>query len=281
MSFLDRVEECNRYDLTAFRRFTVAGHRVGWVREDRLEYLRAYPDTLTVSDDSVLLNPALTEFEDRSAALMPILKDLAGAGLIGTLREEPYPVGTGFNDAPFLRIDRAAVPFFGVRAYGVHVNGFVRKADGIHMWIGRRSRNKSTYPGLLDNMVAGGQPYGLGLAENLVKESAEEADIPEDMARRALPVGAITYCVAAPEGLKPDVQFCYDLEVPPDFTPRNTDGEIEEFFLLPVEEVATIVEGTTDFKFNCNLVIIDFLIRHGFIGPDHPDYLALVKGLRQ
>jgi hypothetical protein len=27
-------------------------------------------------------------------------------------------------------------------------------------------------------------------------------------------------------------------------------------------------------------VIIDFLIRHGLISPDDPDYLALIQGLR-
>ena len=59
------------------------------------------------------------------------------------------------------------------------------------------------------------------------------------------------------------------------------DGEICEFHLWPVEEVARLVRDTFDFKFNCNLVIIDFLIRHGYIAPDHPDYLALVRGLRQ
>ncbi|MCH6589381.1 MAG: DUF4743 domain-containing protein, partial [Proteobacteria bacterium] len=29
----------------------------------------------------------------------------------------------------------------------------------------------------------------------------------------------------------------------------------------------------------CALVVIDFLIRHGFIGPDDPEYVDLVGGL--
>ena len=37
---------------------------------------------------------------------------------------------------------------------------------------------------------------------------------------------------------------------------------------------------TEDFKFNVSLVIIDFLIRHGLIDPEHPDYLELIAGLR-
>ena len=75
------------------------------------------------------------------------------------------------------------------------------------------------------------------------------------------------------------MQFCFDLELPSNFVPRNTDGEIESFALWPIERVAETVAETREFKDNCNLVIIDFLIRHGFIPPDDPDYVALVRGL--
>ena len=51
-------------------------------------------------------------------------------------------------------------------------------------------------------------------------------------------VGAISYCQETDSGLKPDVMFCYDLELPADFAPRNTDGEVDTFYLWPVEEVA-------------------------------------------
>ena len=74
--------------------------------------------------------------------------------------------------------------------------------------------------------------------------------------------------------------FCYDLEVPPDFQPMNTDGEVASFELWPIARVMETIRTTDQFKLNCNLVIIDFCIRHGLIGPDEPDYLALVQGLR-
>ena len=58
-------------------------------------------------------------------------------------------------------------------------------------------------------------------------------------------------------------------------------GEVQEFVLLPVERVAEKVRETKEVKRNCNLVIIDFLVRHGLIPPDDPDYLEIVRGLRQ
>ncbi len=280
MSYLDRIRESHNADLAGFRPWIVGGEAVGHIRPAFAEMLAGYAEVFAVGDDAVRLAPGLDDFEARSAAVDRIVRALSEKGAISRWRGEAYAVGTGFAEPPLMQIDRAAAPGFGVRAYGVHLNGFVRMADGIHMWVGRRSANKNTYPGMLDNMVAGGQPIDIGLADNLIKECGEEAAIPEDLARRAVAVGAITYTHELPEGLKPDVQFCFDLELPADFVPRNTDGEIVEFYLWPIDKVAEVVRETTEFKFNCNMVIIDFLVRHGLIPPDHADYVAIGRGLR-
>jgi isopentenyldiphosphate isomerase len=280
MSFLDRIAECNAHDPAAFRPFFVAGHQVGAVRHKFAERLRAFPAVFDVGPARVALVEALATPLARTAALDKVVRALEAEGVVAGRRNEAYPALLEWGQAPLFEIERAAAPHFGMRSYGVHMTGYVRKADGIHIWVARRSRVKPTYPGMLDNTVAGGQPAGLGLRENLAKECAEEAGIPKALAAQAISVGAIAYKMDAPDGLKPDVQFCYDLEMPTDFVPRNTDGEIEEFFLWPWREVARIVADTTEFKYNCNLVLIDFFVRHGLCSPDDPDYLAVVRGLR-
>jgi len=209
------------------------------------------------------------------------LRRLARHGHIPGWRDEPYPVGTAFSAPSLFQMERAAVPRFGVRAYGVHVNGYVRDGAGLRMWIARRADDKPTYPGMLDNVIAGGQPVGLGLLENVIKEAGEEAGVPQDIARTARPVGAISYVHEAPDGLKPDVMFVFDLELPAGFTPVNKDGETAEFTLLPVAEVMAITADTRDFKFNCALVNIDFFVRHGCLAPDHPDYVEILRGLHR
>jgi 8-oxo-dGTP pyrophosphatase MutT (NUDIX family) len=178
-------------------------------------------------------------------------------------------------------MERAGVPHFGVRAYGVHVNGFVRDGAGLRMWVGRRAHEKHTYPGQLDNLIAGGQPVGLGVFENLIKEAEEEASVPPALARTARPAGVISYVLEIPEGLRPDTMFVYDLELPADFTPRSSDGEVEEFYLWPIDKVLDVVANTTEYKFNCNLVVIDFCVRHGLIGPETREYVEIVRGLRR
>ena len=252
---------------------------MGRLKHDFARRLEAFPDVFRVAATSVDLAPGLDGFEARSAAVEAVLGRLAEDGLIPGWRDEAYPVGPSFAGPQLFQMERAAVPLFGVRAYGVHLNGFVRRGDHIDMWIGRRSLDKPVSPGKLDQVVAGGQPVGLSLAANLQKESAEEASIPPPLIDRARPVGAVSYCTELCPGLRDDVLFCYDVELPADFTPVNTDGEIAEFTLWPMRQVAATVEGGDDFKFNCALVVIDFLIRHGLIAPDHPDYVALVRGL--
>lgn len=280
MSYLDRITECNRHDLGRYVPFAVGKDAVGWIRRDRLTLLGQLGGQLDIGDRQVALSPALGDFEARTRAMAKLISSLMERGEVNEWRGELYPVGRSFDAAPLLQIERAAVPYFGVRAYGVHVNGYTRSGDDLLMWIARRARDKPTYPGMLDNMVAGGQPIDITLQDNVIKEAAEEAAIPAGLAAAAVPVGAVTYCYENEHGLKPDCMFCYDLELPADFEPSCADGEVEAFELRPIEEVAELVRDTSEFKFNCNLVILDFLLRHGIIRADHPDHAKIARGLR-
>ncbi|MFQ6022765.1 MAG: DUF4743 domain-containing protein [Acidiferrobacterales bacterium] len=281
MSFLDRIKECNDHDLAKFRPLYIGSQRLGWVRHDMATRLAKYSAVFEVTADSVELNARLATFDARSAAVKTVLEELRDAGAIPAWRDEMYPVTVTYGAPPILQMERAAFPCLGIRAYGIHMNGYVRDCENVKMWIARRTYDKPTFPGMLDNMVAGGLPIGMSLQENLIKECDEEAGIPRDIALRAIPSGAISYCKEVPEGIKPDMQFVYDLELPRALEPTPVDGEVEAFYLWPIERVMDIVANTTEFKFNCALVIIDFLVRHGFISPSDLNYIEIVKGLRQ
>ena len=280
MSFLGHIRDCNRWEPSDFLPFRVDGDCVGHVRQSFAEHLEPWSEVFAVTPDEVAWVHPLTSFEDRSQILLEILEELARSGVVSHLHGEKYAVTRGDRNRAFMLVDRACAPYFGVRAFGQHMNGFVRDGERLKMWIGRRAADRRVYPLHLDNLVAGGLPWGVTLAENLRKECREEADIPRDLADRARPVSAVSYCRDSKRGLKPDVMYCYDLELPPDFEPRCTDGEVESFHLWPVEQVMERVRETSEFKLNCNLVIIDFLVRQGYIPEDSPDYLQIVQGLR-
>lgn len=282
MGFLRHIRACNRFDPAGFLPFELAGERVGWVRHALADELQRVDPAFVATPERLTLAGELRDFETRSAALQRAAEHLASTGRISRLRGEAYAVLERWGAEPVARIDRAAVPAFGIAAYGLHVNGFVRGADGaIAMWVARRARDREVAPGQYDNMIGGGQPIGLTLAENLVKEAAEEAGIDAALAGRSVAVGAIGYSLETPAGLKRDTLFLYDLELSADVVPRNTDGEVEEFQLWPLDRVAASVRDGDDWKFNVNLVIIDFLVRHGWLTPDHPGYLELLNGLRR
>ncbi len=50
---------------------------------------------------------------------------------------------------------------------------------------------------------------------------------------------------------------------------------------MSAASVIARVRTSDDFKFNVNLVLIDFALRHGLVTPDDPEYLQLVTGLRR
>jgi hypothetical protein len=41
------------------------------------------------------------------------------------------------------------------------------------------------------------------------------------------------------------------------------------------------ISNTEEFKTNCAVVIIDWLVRHGYLSPEEPGYAPLVKSIRQ
>jgi hypothetical protein len=280
MSLLRHVRLCNDYRAERFLPLVHNKVQLGSVRRDNAAILRRFPDLFLVDDDAVTLR-ARGGFEPVSAAVDAAVETLVGDGIIPKWRNEFFAVAPRWGAAPHFRLDRGAVPFFGTRSYGVHLNGWLWDKDRLTLWIGRRAADKKVAPNQLDNIVAGGIPWELSVEETLVKEAAEEADIPALLAGRAKPVGAISYRMETALGMRHDVLFAYDLEVPGDFTPRNTDGEIASFQRMPADEAVDRVRGGDEFKFNVNLVLIDFALRHGLLGPREPDYLALVTGLRQ
>lgn len=281
--------------------FCLDGVVLGKVRPDKAATLRAAtffdqqtvfcldpqrPRTLTLS------NTIAPTCQARTAAVRTVMEQLRDAGRIRGWRDEDYPVAAKFGDAPLLLVERAAVPWLGALEYGVHMNGMLSVSDTAakddttvpRLWMARRSATKSKYPGMVDHLVAGGQPAGLSLWENAVKECQEEAGIPADVARQALqPVGAVSYAsLTADDTLTRAVLFTYDLHVPANFTPTPVDGEVEEFFPWSVDDMlASLAPDYPDpLKPNCYLVLIDWLIRHGHVSPDTPGYLEVLRELR-
>lgn len=250
--FLRHIRACNNAVLPGERLpFLIGEAVVGWIRPALAEALAAFPE-VTLHGRSVVLH--------EPAALPEIANKLAAAGHYRR-RNEAFDVRSAPDGPVLAQLDRGAIPSFGVVAVGVHVNGLVRRPEGLHVWIARRAADKLLDPGKLDHITAGGIPAGLTPEQTLVKEAEEEAAIPRELARQARHVATIRYAMERAEGLRRDLLYCYDLDLPGDFVPRAADGEVASFELWPIARVLETVRDTDEFKFNVNLVLIDLFLR--------------------
>ncbi len=218
----------------------LGGKRIGWLRPELAARLAGWPKVFRSSADQVVL------LEEKNLA--PVVEQLAREGFIPGWRNELTLIEDLFD------IERAAARPFGLTTHAVHVNGVV----GERMWLARRSATKPIDPGMLDNLVGGGLTAGLSYEEVLVKEAWEEAGIPADLARAAKRGGSLSILREVAEGVQSETIASYDLELPPDFQPKNQDGEVSEFMLLPFPEI----EGK-DLTFEAMLVARDYLSRRG------------------
>lgn len=200
-------------------------------------------------------------------------------------RNELYPVYNPSKSLYFV-IERSAACLFGLVTYGSHITGYIpaKNALNFKIWVPRRSFTKPTWPGKLDNTVAGGLGFPNGPWETSVKECQEEAGLPAEYVEQNLKTtGVVTYEFQLEQTLdteagvfQPEVEYTYDLVMDERVQPHPEDGEVHEFNLMPVSEVQErLFNG--EFKYNCALVMIDFFIRHGIITPEtEPDYLQIV-----
>jgi 8-oxo-dGTP pyrophosphatase MutT (NUDIX family) len=280
--FARHITACNNMGSPAGRiPFRILGHPVGLLPPDLARWLAYRPQHFHFDAKGVSLATSLRGIMRRDAALADAVKGMAREGYIKH-RDEPFDVRASADGPVLARLDRGAIPAFGIISQGVHLNGLVRRADGLHLWLGRRSPTKAVAPGQWDNIVAGGTPAGLDALGTLTKEAGEEAGLPPTLVADARPVARLSYNMLEENGrLRRDILHVFDLDIPEDFTPSPQDDEVEFFELWPAQRVLELVRDTDSVKFNVNLVLIDLFLREGMIDPASAQGLALRAGLDQ
>jgi 8-oxo-dGTP pyrophosphatase MutT (NUDIX family) len=277
-----RLTEALHRPLENYRPLRINNRIVGWLNDARAARVALFDEVFDVRDDGITFVAAIRTPDARTDALERVTVALAGEGLLSAWRDERYAVSDGFGTRPLFLLERAAARFFGITTYAAHVNGLVQRNDaedgGIVMWLARRSPTKAIDPGLRDNLVGGGIAAGVTVSATVIKEASEEAGIAAPLARRAMSAGAVHICRAQPDGLQRETIFVHDLVVPREFLPASQDGEAVEHRLISVTEAAQLIantDGPEVVTADASLVIVDYLLRHGMIPADAPDYLAL------
>ncbi|KAL6892204.1 NUDIX hydrolase domain-like protein [Trichoderma evansii] len=270
-------------------------YAIGYVPDWVIKELSQTPEdirgdmSLNMSDRTVMLFRTPQTEEERTRAVTKLTghwhKNATFKSLKGW-RNELWPV-YGRRGELLFSVERAAVGLFGAARYGVHMVAYVEDPTapyGIKIWVPKRASDKSTFPGMLDNTVAGGLTTGEDPFECIIREADEEASLPDALVRNsAIWVGNATYIyiteakhIGEDGYIYPECQWVYDLKLPADVIPLPKDGEVEEFRLRDVEEIKKDL-GDAKFKPNCAMVMIDFFIRHGILTEANEPDLALIK----
>ena len=252
---------------------------VGSVARAHLPALVAWGQALQISDQAVTLRLPAAE---RNAFFDAANLQLRQAGLLRAWRGETYPVLAASGQGPLLAtFERAASRFWGTLTFSAHCNGYQLGPDGrpSHLWIARRAFDKAVDPGLLDNLVGGGVPWGQTPAEAVLREGWEEAGLQAGQMQALRAGRRFTVLRDVPEGLQHEQVSVYDLALPADVQPQNQDGEVHNLALLPLDQALAHAAGG-DMTVDATLATLDFALRHRLLAANlHQHLRAMCDGL--
>jgi 8-oxo-dGTP pyrophosphatase MutT (NUDIX family) len=273
---------------------------LGYILPSVVEVFRGLSDWKIDDDERSLTLLAGSKAEDKTKARTKAVAKTTEAmratehfSILKGWRNEHYPV-YGPNGEMLFSMERSASALFGIVTYGCHMTAYTsKKKEGsedkeLKIWVPQRATNKQTYPGFLDNTVAGGIAAGESSFECLVRESQEEASLPEETVRKSVKsVGTVSYfhirdrrAGGETRLLQPEIQYVYDLELPEHVVPKPGDTEVAEFNLMTVDEVKQVL-ADGKFKPNCALVLLDFFVRHGILAEKDPGYIEIMARLHR
>ncbi|WP_394836004.1 DUF4743 domain-containing protein [Pendulispora rubella] len=278
MSFLDRIIESNQARFDAFLPLLVRRWQVGWIHRDIVPMVLESSPRFAYDADAIWLCAAPEDRGARTEAMEAAVGLLARRGIV-TQRGERLAVASRLGAAPLFELDCGATQHFGVRTYGVHVNGYVHHRGQLFVWLRRPARNGFEQTRPWSTVVGSVVPPRRSLEQVLCEEAATQAGIPCGLAAQGQLAGAISWVRECPDGLAPNTTFVFDLELA-SFEPAPLQGRAEDFSLCPVEELRWLVSEPHHVDPSSAVVIIDFLLRHGAISPCEPDYSELVYRLR-
>ena len=165
-----------------------------------------------------------------------------------------------FGKNKLFDIERNLLAPLGLPQYGIHANGWRKEKSEYLFYFAIRSKQIKDFPGLYDNIFAGGQPSKLSIHKNLKKEALEESGI--RVLNKNLKIGSsISYIHNYNNQIHSGTIFVYDYELDKEVVLKNRDGEVQKFETISVTELYEILEKKL-LKPNCIIPIADFFLRN-------------------
>ncbi len=181
---------------------------------------------------------------DASTALRQIaeaLRDVETSHVARQWRNETLSVWNT-EERELARVERGAARALGIATRAVHLIGH---ASGQRMWIQQRALTKATEPGQWDTLMGGMVSAADTVQTALQRETWEEAGLQLDQLQHLRYGGQFT--VQKPNGADGGVGYMverthwYEALVPDGIVPKNQDGEVAQFALVPRPELLAML----------------------------------------
>jgi len=276
MPFIRNLKPFKISELDDFVKVFVQGKQIGETRIDFSKKISAFNDVWLLTEKGMELNPRLVTFDERTKAIDDTFMALSENGTL-----PPFPDYSGFGGVDWISayphdgsgalfiIRRFYYSCLGLQAHAVVVNGY----SGDKYWAAIRSKNVEAGAGKLDVIVAGMIRHHETTMEALVHESEEEAGLtPEDL-KGAVEVATLHLPNINRYGFFQDEWLhIFDIDLKDKSPVVGTPYEIDGFKLLTIEQLMSDIKDGTVFKEHIHVVITDFLIRHGYLNENHPEF---------
>lgn len=259
----------------------------GYIHRDFVRQLE-WPDFWVVNVDKRFVTlTSGNDFNTRTQLVQETLVQGHESGSVPILKrlsKENFPLNDR-NGQHVLDMDGVGLDLFGVANFSVHLIAWVNTDDGIKYWVPGRA-GRMSFPNMLDNTVGDSLRTGEAPMESIIRECEEEIRLDPTYTREHIRAcGTASYQMAVNEcgspGCQLQTQYLYEMELQADIVPRIGDGEVAELALMTIKEVRDSMRNG-EFKLNCNMTWLAFLIRHGHLAAENePDFLEICARLHR
>lgn len=175
-------------------------------------------------------------------------------------------------------MDGSGADIFDFPGGGVDMIEYFTTKEGPRYWVPRRALMKFNYPGMLDNTVGGSLRSGEDPVDCIIREAEEEAFLPREFTRQHInSCGVLSFQVYdGNPGFQAEIMCLYEIELPVDMILKPYDDEVGSFSVTTLEEVKeSLAKG--EFKMNCAMTWIAYMIHHGYITAENEKNLVEIE----
>ena len=247
------MRQLNKFDISDYIPVVFKKKQLGWVNKDNDFELPFSLESVSSIDVKKLINFSEKKNFRKKGEFCPIFYYDSLSPKIH------FNHNKKFCDSKIFFIERSFLSKFGLPAYGVHCNVWSKFRNSVLIHLAKRSSKLKKFPGMYDNLIAGGQPMKISIKNNLHKEAFEEAGLKPIHMNLAIKSKTAHYIHNENKKLNSSVIFIYQLEKNKEMKFKNIDGEVEDFVTIEIDDLYKILEKK-ELKPNCIIPIIDFLI---------------------